>query len=143
MKIIQIGEGAKIGKLNLEKNIVVTDDMSQVVFVDVGKNGEIINFDANGNQVLTPEAYQNYLIAEMERNKLKLSEFSEKLKGVNNEIDRARINRQLKVVLQELENSVLNKSDFNYKRALSVLKDMCVNLGYGVLSGVVTTMIGY
>ncbi|EOA2563827.1 MULTISPECIES: hypothetical protein [Vibrio] len=37
MKLINIAEGGKIGDLKLNNNIVVTDDMSQVVFVDIGK----------------------------------------------------------------------------------------------------------
>lgn len=143
MKFIHIGEGAKVDGLKLEKNIIVSDDLSQVVFVDIGKDGEVINLDANGNQVLTPEAYRDHLIAEVKRNKETLAGFSEKLLSVDNDIDKARISRQLKLVLHELESTVHNKTQFNYKAALSKLRDMCTNLGYGVLSGIITKMIGY
>ncbi|WP_439826176.1 hypothetical protein [Aeromonas caviae] len=143
MKFIQIGEGAKVDGLKLERNIVVTDDMSQVVFVDVGKNGEVINLDAHGNQVLTPEAYRDYLVVEIEKNKIKLKEFADKLMEIDNDTDKARINRQLKLVLQELDASVHNNSNFNYKMAISKLRDICLNLGYGVLSGILTKMIGF
>ncbi|MFQ2730227.1 hypothetical protein ACK3YQ_06140 [Aeromonas caviae] len=143
MKFIQIGEGAKVDGLKLERNIIVSDDLSQVVFVDIGKDGEVINLDANGNQVFTPEAYRDHLIAEVKRNKETLADFSEKLLSVDNDIDKARINRQLKLVLHELESTVHNKTQFNYKSALSKLRDMCVNLGYGVLSGIITKIIGY
>ena len=142
MKFINIGEGAKIDGLTLRRNIMVTDDTSKVVFVDVGKDGEIINLDADGNQVLTPGAYKKYLAAEIEKDKCSLNEFLTQLDLIENDIDKARIKRQLKMVLEALELSVDN-GRFDYNRALSTLRDACENLGYGVLSGIITTLIGY
>ena len=144
MKFINIGEGAKVDGLKLTRNTVVTDDMSQVVFVDIGKNGEVINLDAEGNQVLTPEAYKDLLNSRTQELKLSINEFSEQLKLIENDIAKAKINRQLKIVQEEL-NLIPESSErkFNYNRALSQLKDTCVNLGYGVLAGIITTKLGF
>ncbi|MDD9158397.1 hypothetical protein PVK64_19720 [Aliivibrio sp. S4TY2] len=144
MKFINIGEGAKVDGLKLTRNTVVTDDMAQVVFVDIGKNGEVINLDAEGNQVLTPEAYKDLLNSRTQELKLSINEFSEQLKLIENDIAKAKINRQLKIVQEEL-NLIPESSErkFNYNRALSQLKDTCVNLGYGVLAGIITTKLGF
>ncbi|MUH98743.1 hypothetical protein GNP63_19770 [Aliivibrio fischeri] len=144
MKFINIGEGAKVDGLKLTRNTVVTDDMSQVVFVDVGKNGEVINLDAEGNQILTPKAYKDFLNSRTQELKLSINEFSEQLKLIENDIAKAKINRQLKIVQEEL-NLIPESSEnkFNYNRALSQLKDTCVNLGYGVLAGIITTKLGF
>ncbi|MEZ8188295.1 hypothetical protein ACED29_21060 [Shewanella sp. 5S214] len=144
MKFINIGEGAKVDDLKLTRNTVVTDDMSQVVFVDIGKNGEVINLDAEGNQVLTPEAYKDFLNSRTQELKLSINEFSKQLKLIENDIAKAKINRQLKIVQEEL-NLIPESSEskFNYNRALSQLKDTCVNLGYGVLAGIITTKLGF
>jgi uncharacterized protein YuzE len=144
MKLINIGEGAKVDGLKLTRNTVVTDDMSQVVLVDIGKNGEVINLDAEGNQVLTPEAYKDFLNSRTQELKLSINEFSEQLKLIENDIAKAKISRQLKIVQEEL-NLIPESSEskFNYNRALSQLKDTCVNLGYGVLAGIITTKLGF
>ncbi|ELA8132730.1 hypothetical protein [Vibrio parahaemolyticus] len=143
MKFINIGEGAKVDGLQLKRNILVTDDMSQVVFVDVGKNGEVINLDANGNQVLTPEAYSKYLDARVSELDDCFSEFTEELHKIENEIAKAKINRQLNAVKEELKQVVPQNSTINYSRALNTLKDLCINLGYGVLAGIATSQLGF
>ncbi|EGQ7830822.1 MULTISPECIES: hypothetical protein [Vibrio] len=144
MKLINIAEGGKIGDLKLNNNIVVTDDMSQVVFVDIGKNGEVLNLDADGNQVMTPEAYSAYLDSRVKELQIPLKEVTDELEGISNDIDKAKIKRQLKVVRDTL-NSVTTSDGgkFNYLRAVSQLTDICKNLGYGVLAGIITTKLGF
>ena len=62
MKFLEIGEGGKIGDLKFHRNIMVVDDISKVeTFISLGKNGEILNLDAEGNEVHTPESYSQKL----------------------------------------------------------------------------------
>ncbi len=143
MKLISIAEGGKIGDLKLTRNIVVTDDVSQVVVVDVGKNGEVVNLDAEGNQVMTPAAYSEFLNSRVKELKLSFEEVTEELETIQNDIDKARIKRELKVVRESLDTVVDSSGKFNYTRALSKLTETCKNLGYGVLAGIITTKMGF
>jgi len=139
MKFIHIAKGGKVDGLKLSKNIVVTDDMSSVVFVDVGENGEVINLDADGNQVMTPEAYKNKLKHDRKELYVELANFKSKLEEIENEIAKARIKRQLNEV-EELASQYDMKSEWKLRQAVTSLKDACKNIGYGVIAGLITSM---
>lgn len=54
MKFLEIGDGGKIDDLKFHRNIMVVDDISKVeTFISLGKNGEILKLDAEGNEVHT------------------------------------------------------------------------------------------
>jgi hypothetical protein len=144
MKIVTIGEGAKVEQLKANENIIVTNGISQVVVVDIGKNVEVINLDANENQVLTPEAYRDYLKNRVDELRPELKDFSEQLQLLKNDIERAKINRQLIIVQKELnEITAHDNGKVKYSRALSALKEICTNLGYGILAGIITNKLGF
>lgn len=144
MKLISIAEGGKIGDLKLSRNIVVTDDMSQVVFVDIGKNGEVLNLDADGNQVMTPGAYSVYIESRVKELQMSLQEVTDELDELSNDIDKAKMKRELKMVEKTL-NSVITEDSgqLNYRRAVTRLTDVCKNLGYGILAGIITSKLGF
>ncbi len=49
---MKIGAGAKVTGLRMKRNVMVVDDLSHVEsFVTVGERGEVINLDADGNEL--------------------------------------------------------------------------------------------
>ncbi|WP_318445385.1 hypothetical protein [Photobacterium leiognathi] len=139
MKIVSVGKNAKVGKLSIKRNIVVTNDVSSVVGVDIGENGEVVNLDAEGNEVMTPEAYTAKLKQERLPLLAELAIFKEQLNEIQNEISRARIKREVTKV-EELSLQYDISSNDKLKNAVKVLKETCFNVGCGVIAGLITTL---
>ena len=79
MKFLEIGDGGKIDDLKFHRNIMVVDDISKVeTFISLGKNGEILKLDAEGNEVHTQESYSQKISKERQ-------DFFEQIKNLESE----------------------------------------------------------
>ncbi|HIF9497433.1 TPA: hypothetical protein ACX6SJ_001868 [Photobacterium damselae] len=139
MKIVQVGKNGKVDGLKLTRNIIVTDDISSVIGVDIGENGEVKNLDAEGNEVMTPEAYALKIKQERQPLLAELALFKEKLNHIENDLNKARIKRELCKV-ENLTNQYDMSSQWELSRAIKILKETCFNVGCGVIAGLITTM---
>ena len=139
MKIVNVGKNAKVNGLKLTRNIVVTDDVSSVIGVDIGENGEVINLDADGNEVMTPEAYEVKIKQERQPLLSELASFKEQLNHIENDLHKARIKKELCKV-EKLTGQYDIRSQFELTNAIKILKETCFNVGCGVIAGLITTM---
>ena len=53
MKLVNLGKGAKVHRLGVNRNLIVVDDISKIDALINVENGEIIHLDAEGNEVHT------------------------------------------------------------------------------------------
>ncbi|MDL2018294.1 hypothetical protein MT367_21550 [Vibrio parahaemolyticus] len=139
MKIVNVGKNGKVGTIEIKRTIIVTDDSSQIVAVDIGENGEVININADGNQVMTPDAFKAKLEKERQPLLQELEEFKVQLESIENELAKARIKRELKDI-EELTQKYDLESDWKLERAIRLLKETCFNVGCGVIAGIITSM---
>jgi len=141
MKFIDVAEGAVVDGLKLTRNTIITDDLSKVeTFVSVGKNGRVINLDADGNEVHTPESYYEKLCSERTDLFMNIKECEPAILALDNEVMQSKI----KSKINEIENlpvDIDNQFDFNKK--LGELKDLSVQVGIGVLTSIISAYLGY
>ncbi|MCA4960985.1 hypothetical protein [Pseudomonas sp. Y24-6] len=141
MKFIDIGEGAKIGELIMTKNIMVVDDISKIeTFVSVGKNGEITTVNADGNEVHTPESYAKKLKKERGELFVQLREMRAVIDTIADDFAKQKI----KNALRDAEAQPLNQEgEWHVKKILGEVLKISKDVGAAVLSGVITSYIGY
>ncbi|WP_210499828.1 hypothetical protein [Vibrio crassostreae] len=139
MKIVNVGKNGKVGTIEINRTTIVTDDTSQIVAVDIGENGEVININAEGNQVMTTDAFKAKLEKERQPLHQELEDFSIQLESIENELAKARIKKELKVV-EELSQKYDMESDCQLERAVRLLKETCFNVGCGVIAGIITSL---
>ena len=139
MKIVNVGKNAKVNGLKLTRNIVVTDDVSSVVGVDIGENGEVTNLDVDGNEVMTPKAYELKIKQERQPLLSELALFKEQLDHIENDLNKARIKRELYKV-EKLTGQYDISSQSELTGAIKILKETCFNVGCGVIAGLITAI---
>jgi len=141
MKFIDIGEDATVDGLTLNKNVIITDDLSKIeTFVSVGKNGRVTNLNADGNEVHTPESYYEKLSYERADLFTQFKECELEIASIQNEVMQSRI----KSKIQEINELPINiDNEFDFKRKLGELKDLSKQVGVGVLTSVISAYLGY
>ena len=141
MKFIDIGEGAIVDGLRLNKNVIIADDLSKVeTFVSVGKNGRVINLDAEGNEVHTPESYYEKLSYERADLFTKFKECELEISSIKNQVMQSKI----KSKIQEIQALPIDSNnEFDFKRKLIELKDLSKLVGIGVITNLISGYLGY
>jgi len=141
MKFIDIAEGGVVDGLKLTKNIIITDDLSKVeTFVSVGKNGRVINLDAAGNEVHTPDSYYQKLKSERMDLFSSFKECELEISLLKNQVMQSRIKNKIK----EIEKLPIDiDKEFDFKKKLTELKDLSIQVGAGVLTSVISAYLGY
>ncbi|MGP5566392.1 hypothetical protein ACTXN8_03225 [Pseudomonas helleri] len=140
MKFLEIGEGAKIGELTVNKNIMVVDDVSKIqTFVSIGKNGDIIRINADGNEVHTPESYADKL--KIIRGELfnQLNENRTSIESITDDLAK----RSIKSALKEAEAQTLDEEgEWKVQEILCDVLKVSKEVGAAVLVGVITSYLG-
>lgn len=138
MKLVSIGKGGKVGDLKVNRNIIVTEDLSRIdSLVDIQENGEVVRLDAEGNEVHTPESYAikiNALRREI------FDELEEEISKLRNEITQAKLNNKLNE-LKSLPATI--DGQWNFRKSLEKLKDFALDLGAKVVAEIAMKQLGY
>lgn len=138
MKLVSIGKGGKVGNLKVNRNIIVTEDLSRIdSLVDIQENGEVVHLDAEGNEVHTPESYAikiNALRREI------FDELEEEISKLRNEITQAKLNNKLNE-LKSLPATI--DGQWNFRKSLEKLKDFALDLGAKVVAEIAMKQLGY
>lgn len=139
MKFLEIGEGGKIDDLKLHRNIMVVDDISKVeTFISLGKNGEILKLDAEGNEVHTQESYSQKISKERQDFFEQIKNLESEITSIKNDVMQSKVRSKIK----EIEGLPID-DEFNFKRKLSELKDLSKQVGVGILTTVISAYLGY
>ena len=138
MNIVSLGKGGKIGNMKVNRNIVVTNDLSKIdSLIDIQENGEVVYLDAEGNEVHTPESYAvkiNALRREF------FDELEQEISKLRNEITQAKLNS----MLDELKSlPPTTDGQWNFKKGLEKLKDFALDLGAKVVAEIAMRQLGY
>jgi hypothetical protein len=138
VKLVSVGKGGKIGNLKVNRNIVVTDDLSKIdSLIDIQENGEVVHLDAEGNEVHTPESYAvkiNALRREI------FDDLEREISKLRNEITQAKLNNRL----NELKSlPATTDGQWNFRRGLEKLKDFASDLGAKVVVEIAMKQLGY
>ena len=133
---MKIGTDAKVTDLSMKRNVMVVDDLSQVeCFVEVGERGEVINLDAEGNELHTPESYRLKLEAERGGLQASLTKAGEEINSIGNEFVAQRIKNQLADALSQPMDI---HGESKLKRILSGTLELSKQVGCGVLTAALT-----
>ncbi|EJD6043684.1 hypothetical protein J9231_17290 [Providencia rettgeri] len=138
---IRIGSGSKVENFKAKRNIVVTDDLSIVdSIISVGDNSEIINLDADGNEVHTPESYKQKLKRDRQDFFEGLHEIQADINSIQNDIVAFKIKKEL---VGAQNQPMTAKGEFTFKKILGNILSMSKDVGCGVLTAVITKYLGY
>ncbi|MCO8058039.1 hypothetical protein [Acinetobacter towneri] len=138
MKLVSIGKGGKVGDLKVNRNIIVTEDLSRIdSLVDIQENGEVVRLDAEGNEVHTPESYAIKINAS--RREI-FDELEEEISKLRNEITQAKLNNKLNE-LKSLPATI--DGQWNFRKSLEKLKDFALDLGAKVVAEIAMKQLGY
>lgn len=141
MKFLEIGEGGKIGDLKFHRNIMVVDDISKIeTFISLGKNGEILNLDAEGNEVHTPESYSQKLSKERQDFFEQINNCELEISALQNEVMQAKIRKNL-AEAKQLPNT--SEGEFNFKKKLGEVKNLSKEVGTQLLTAIIMKYLGY
>ena len=141
LKFLEIGEGGKIGDLTFHRNIMVVEDISKVeTFISLGKNGEIINLDAQGNEVHTPESYSQKLSKERQEFFDQIKNCELEISSLQNEVMQAKIRKSLNEAKQ-LPNT--SEGEFDFKKKLGEIKSLSKEVGTQLLTAIIMKYLGY
>ncbi len=137
---MKIGADAKVTGLSMKRNVMVVDDLSSVdSFISVGERGEVINLDAEGNELHTPESYRSKL--EVERTELQhsLVKAEDEINSIGNDIVARKIKNQLGEALSQPMDA---HGEWNLKRILSGTLELSKQVGCGILTTAITHYLG-
>lgn len=138
MKIVNLGKGGKIHNMNVSRNIIVTDDLSPIdSLIEVQENGEIINLDADGNEVHTPKSYAIKITPI--RNK-QISDLELEISNLKNEVTQAKLLAELNK-MKSLPYTM--KGQWAFKDALIKFKDFSMDLGAKIVAEIAMKQLGY
>ncbi|EMR4041856.1 hypothetical protein C3415_07655 [Acinetobacter baumannii] len=137
MKLVNLGKGAKVHRLGVNRNLIVVDDISKIdALINVEENGEIIHLDAEGNEVHTPESFAKKVTSQRNEIFFQLESEIQKLK---NEVTQAKLLREL----HDLKNYPKTmKGEWKFKQALIKFKDFAIDLGAKVVAEIVIKQSG-
>ena len=139
MKFLEIGDGGKIDDLKFHRNIMVVDDISKVeTFISLGKNGEILKLDAEGNEVHTQKSYSQKISKERQDFFEQIKNLESEITSIKNDVMQSKVRSKIK----EIEELPID-DEFNFKRKLSELKDLSKQVGVGILTTVISAYLGY
>ena len=114
MKFLEIGDGGKIDDLKFHRNIMVVDDISKVeTFISLGKNGEILKLDAEGNEVHTQESYSQKISKERQDFFEQIKNLESEITSIKNDVMQSKVRSKIK----EIEELPID-DEFNFKRKL-------------------------
>ncbi|WP_136024035.1 hypothetical protein [Klebsiella oxytoca] len=137
---MKIGAGAKVTGLRMKRNVMVVDDLSHVEsFVTVGERGEVINLDADGNELHTPDSYREKLKIERGELQASLEKAKEEINSIDNDITSQKIKNQLSAALSQPMDA---EGEWNTKRILQGVLDLSKQVGCGVLTAASTHYLG-
>lgn len=132
LKFLDIGEGAKVNSLNLDSNVIITDDLSKIEsFVSVGRYGEVVNLDAKGNEVHTPESYATKLRLTRHEFFEKFEQCKEEIESIKDELVRSKIKR---LINEAKEQDLTPQGEHKFKECLGKVKDFAINVGASLLA---------
>jgi hypothetical protein len=141
MKFIDIGEGAEIGRLDVKKNVVIVDDLSQVeTFISVGKNGKIETLDAEGNEVHTPASYMKKLESDRAVFFAEVESVSDSIDQIEDELLKRRIKNAL---AQARLVDISPEGEHKFKQIIRTVFEIAKNTGASVLATCISAYIGY
>lgn len=138
MKLINIGKGAKVGTVGLKRSIVIVDDISKIdSLINIEENGEIINIDADGNEVHTNASYA--LKLKSSRDAL-FNELQIEISNLKNEVLQAKLLRELEEIK---EIPLSSKGQLQFKIALDKFKNFASELGAKVIAEIAMKQLGF
>ena len=138
MDMFKFGKGVKVHEMKVKRNIIITEDLSKVnSIVSFEENGEIVNLDAEGNEVLTPESFNNKTIA------IRQSILKDLDEAISNIVDE-NVKIALQKNLEEIKTLPTDlKGQWLFDISLKALKDFALDLGAKVVAEIAMKQIGY
>lgn len=110
------------------------------VFVDhFSERGEVINLDADGNELHTPDSYREKLKIERGELQASLEKAKEEINSIDNDITSQKIKNQLSAALSQPMDA---EGERNTKRILQGVLDLSKQVGCGVLTAAITHYLG-
>jgi len=137
---MKIGADAKVTGLTMRRNVMIVDDLSHVEsFVTVGERGEIVNLDADGNELHTPDSYRAKLKIERSELHASLEKAKDEVNSIDNDLISQKIKNQLNAALSQPMDA---EGEWNTKRILRGVLDLSKQVGCGVLTAAVAHYLG-
>jgi hypothetical protein len=141
MKFIDVGEGAQVEGLRVHRNIMIVNDLSHVEsFISVGKNGKVINMDADGNEIHTPASYADKVA-------LDRREFFEVVDSIKDSIELIAdqlLKQKIKAALVEAQTQETNPDgEHKFKKIIGGILEVAKGAGVAVLANCISAYIGH